>query len=408
MSTTASRAWMLLTLCGLAAGVAPAQFPTLELVPFLTGFPQPITHINHAGDGSGRLFIVGQPGRIRIFKEGALLDTPFLDITSQVLSGGERGLLSIAFSPNYLTNGYFYVYYTGRLPAVSNGDIVISRFRVSEDPDVADPSSETVLMTIPHFQLSNHNGGQLAFSPQDGYLYIGTGDGGGAGDTLCNAQRTDSLLGKMLRIEVDSAETYTIPPDNPFVGVEGYSPEIWALGMRNPWRFSFDRGTWDLYIADVGQNVWEEIDYQPAFSPGGQNYGWNIVEGPSCFSTTQCRPAPYACDDPTLILPIAWYRHVGGDCSVTGGFVYRGAMYPSMDGVYFYGDYCTGRIWGTRYNVETGAWDTAELLDSVLLISTFGEDELGNIYVADHGRGDIYLMTAVEAKKHGKKGKYEP
>jgi glucose/arabinose dehydrogenase len=261
---------------------------------------------------------------------------------------------------------------------------VVARYRlIAGDPNAADPASEEVILTVPQ-PFANHNGGQLAFGP-DGYLYIGMGDGGSAGDPLNNGQSTGTLLGKILRIDVEggTALPYDVPPDNPFVGVAGYRPEIWALGMRNPWRLSFDRGTGDLYIGDVGQNLYEEIDFQPAGDNVGRNYGWNIMEGASCFGSATCSTAG-------LTLPVFVYDHSLG-CSVTGGHVYRGAAFPSLKGIYLFGDYCSGRIWGMR---QTGAaWDNAPLLAPALNISTFGKDEAGNVYVANHANGDLWRIV---------------
>jgi uncharacterized protein (TIGR03437 family) len=361
--------------CLLASSALAA--PEIRLVPYASGFRQP-THVTHAGDGSGRLFVTEQRGSVRIIRNGAVLPEPFLDISARVSCCGERGLLSIAFPPGYPEKRHFYAYYTDR-----QGDIVISRFRLGSGPDVADPASETVLLTINHRQFGNHNGGQLAFGP-DGSLYIGTGDGGGAGDSLRNGQNTNSLLGKLLRIDVESgAVPYSIPAGNPFAGRGGFRGEIWAYGLRNPWRFSFDRETRDLYIADVGQNRYEEINFQPASAGGSQNYGWNIMEGRECFQSG-CNPAG-------LTLPVAQYPHGTGDCSVTGGFVYRGARFPFLRGIYFYGDYCTGKVWALERAGDV--WTSSLLLDTAYGISSFGEDEAGELYVADGGGGGVYLLA---------------
>ncbi|MGD8490211.1 MAG: PQQ-dependent sugar dehydrogenase, partial [Anaerolineae bacterium] len=293
-----------------------------------SGFERPV-QVTHAGDGSGRLFVVEQPGRIKIIEEGNTLPEPFLDITGLVVYGGERGLLGLAFHPDYPSNGYFYVNYT----RVEDGATVIVRYSVSpSNPDRADPNSASVLLEIPQ-PYTNHNGGQLLFSPVDGYLYIGMGDGGSGGDPENNAQDTSTLLGAMLRLDVDSATPYAIPPDNPYVGVDGRD-EIWAIGLRNPWRFSFDRDNGDLYIGDVGQNEWEEIDYQAAGTPGGVNFGWRCKEGSHEYNFVgDCLAAE-------LTDPIAEYSHDDGR-SVTGGFVYRGQDYPALTGRYFYADYVT-------------------------------------------------------------------
>ncbi|HEV8268347.1 MAG TPA: PQQ-dependent sugar dehydrogenase, partial [Thermoanaerobaculia bacterium] len=355
-----------------AASYASAAFgqpalPSVATVPRFTSLPSP-THVTNAGDGSGRLFVVLQGGRIRVVKGGSLLQAPFLDIAERVSCCGERGLLSVAFPTGYAAKKVFYVNYTNR-----NGDTTISRFRLTSNADVADPSSEEILLVIAQ-PFANHNGGQILFGP-DGYLYVGMGDGGSAGDPMNNAQNPASLLGKVLRIDVESAtKPYGIPATNPFVGRPGYRAEIFSLGWRNPWRFSFDRATNDFYAADVGQNQYEEVDFAPAGDAGGENYGWRTMEGLHCFS-----PAT-GCSTAGLEPPVAEYSHSLG-CSVTGGFVYRGPTYARLSGIYFYGDYCSGRIWGLKRSA--GAWQNAELLKTSLGITSFGEDEAGEIYVAD-------------------------
>lgn len=349
----------------------------LELV--ADGLNAPV-YVTHAGDGSSRLFVVEKRGAIRTLADGQANPAPFLDIRSIVGSrGSEQGLLSVAFHPDYTTNGFFFVNYTD-----TNGNTVVARYRVSDDPGLADPDSARIILTLDQ-PAANHNGGLLLFGP-DGYLYIGAGDGGRGGDPWGNAQNPQVLLGKMLRLDVDSGEPYTIPPDNPFVADPAVRDEIWALGLRNPWRYSFDRTTGDLYIADVGQNKWEEIDFQPARSPGGANYGWNIMEGTHCFSPST------NCDSTDLVLPITEYGHDVG-CSVTGGYVYRGSNFPQMAGAYFYGDFCSGRIWAL-YRDGAGEWRTTKLLDSGLSISSFGEDEAGELYVTDLGDGRLFRLVA--------------
>jgi glucose/arabinose dehydrogenase len=346
------------------------------------GFSQP-TFVTSAGDGSGRLFVVEKQGSIRVIANGAPLPDPFLDIRSLVGSSGtEQGLLGLAFHPHFAENGRFFVMYTAN--NAPNGDNTIAEYHVSSDPNRADPNSGRVLLAIPDF-APNHNGGMLAFGP-DGYLYAGTGDGGGAGDPQRNGQNLQALLGKLLRLDVDGGAPYAIPPDNPFAGRQDARPEIWAYGLRNPWRFSFDRATNDLWIADVGQNNWEEIDFQPAGSPGGQNYGWSIMEGMHCF-----RPATN-CDQTGLTPPVAEYGHDLG-CSITGGYVYRGQASPALTGVYLYGDYCSGRIWAL-YQTPDGAYHQAQLLQQNIQISSFGEDEAGEVYVAGLDTGTIYRLTA--------------
>jgi glucose/arabinose dehydrogenase len=345
------------------------------------GFTHPI-HLAHAGDASNRLFIVEQGGLVKVVKDGATLPTPFLNVSSLLKSAeGEQGLLSLAFPPGFSAGKrHFYVYYTANQGV---GDTVLARYRMTEDADVADSSSGQALLTIVQ-PFTNHNGGQLAFGP-DGFLYIGVGDGGSGGDPFGNAQNTDTLLGKLLRIDVESqAGAYTVPPDNPFVGKAGHSPEIWSFGLRNPWRFSFDRRTSDVFIADVGQNAFEEVDFQPAQSSGGENYGWNIMEGLHCFTDP-------GCSQEGLVMPIWEYAHGLGECSITGGFVYRGQEFPRLQGVYIYGDLCSGKIWGLKRAGD--AWENKLLLDTDLMIPTFGEDEAGNLYVADYMGGAIYKIN---------------
>jgi glucose/arabinose dehydrogenase len=356
--------------------------PELSLTRVLTGFSNPLG-ITHTGDGTGRLFIVERGGKIWLVKSGSSQKILFLDVSDRVITaGGEQGLLGLAFPADYAGKDYFYVHYTGS----PDGRTVVSRIRLSSDPDSADPSTEEVLLTTAQ-PFGNHNGGQLQFGP-DGYLYIGLGDGGSGGDPLKKAQDLTSLLGKILRIDVESdAEPYDIPSDNPFVNDPNAASEIWALGLRNPWRFSFDGATGDLYIGDVGQSSLEEINVQAAGSPGGENYGWSIMEGTRCFGSPSC-------DTTGISLPVAEYDHSQGECSVTGGSVYRGDEFPAMRGIYFYGDFCSGRIWGLQ---RQGAfWENVFLLDSPYLISTFGEDEAGSLYLADYASGDIYRITPVQ------------
>jgi glucose/arabinose dehydrogenase len=389
------RIFQTLLLLGVISGillpsqVATASTPTIDwpqisLTPYQSGFTSPV-HITHAGDGSQRLFVVEQSGIIRIIKDNIVLSTPFLDIHERVLYPGssERGLLSVAFPPDYASKGYFYVYYT-RL----DGNNQTSRFHLKPGkPNEADPFSEQSIILFNHPNYSNHNGGQLVFGP-DGYLYIGTGDGGGGGDPQGNAQNPASLLGKLLRIDVESGvDPYQVPATNPYTQTVGYLGEIYALGLRNPWRYSFDRQTGDLYIGDVGQDTQEEVDFQPASSHGGENYGWNTLEGNLCYNPSiNCVPPDrYA-------PPVAVYDHGTNDsngCSISGGGVYRGVNYPRMQGMYFYADYCKGRIWGLIYS---NGWHYQQLLDTSLWISTFGEDEAGNLYLADLASGVIYQI----------------
>ena len=365
-----------------SAQALPVGFPSISLTPRFSGLIQPV-FLTHAGDGSGRIFIVERGGIIKIAQNGSILAQPFLDISHRVHSvGGEQGLLSVAFPPDFAGKQYFYVYYTRH-----SGNNMVARYFVSADPNVADAASEQRILVLKHPTFQNHNGGQLAFSPITGYLYIGTGDGGGAGDPNGNAQNPSSLLGKMLRIDVESGsgvhKAYKIPRKNPFRRVPGFHSEIWALGLRNPWRFSFDRATGDLYIGDVGQNLIEEVDFQPAVNRGGRNYGWNILEGGLCFNPpTGCvRPVRYAG-------PLSTYNH-GTGVSVTGGYVYRGDTYPALQGFYFFGD-LTGKIFALN---RSDALPRALLLDTTLTITTFGEDEPGNLYVADYATGQIFEIT---------------
>jgi glucose/arabinose dehydrogenase len=369
-------------LCGSLFLSTPASWGavTIEAEPVVSGLSSPVG-ITHGGDGSGRLFIVLQGGRIVILDGGQLLSSPFLDISSLVSSGGERGLLGLAFHPDYAHNGLFYVNYTNTV-----GNTVIARYSVSGDPNLADPTSGSILLTITQ-PFSNHNGGQLQFGP-DGYLYIGVGDGGSGGDPQNNGQNLLKLLGKILRLDVDHGTPYEIPPDNPFVGNPDALEEIWAWGLRNPWRFSFDRLTGDLFIGDVGQSSWEEVDFQPATSTGGENYGWRLMEGNSCYN-----PASN-CNDGSLTLPILVYDHSVG-CSITGGYRYRGSKNPHLYGLYLYGDYCTGLIWGAQED-GLGGWNTTVLLDTDFSISTFGEDESGEIYFADLSSTDGTIYQVVD------------
>lgn len=369
-----NRPLLLLTI--LIATVACADdVPNIVLEPVMNGLAQPVA-ITHAGDS--RLFITLQDGRIVIWDGTRVLPEPFLDIRSRVQSGGERGLLSVAFHPRYNENGFFFVDYTDL-----NGDTVIARFHVSNDPNRADVNSFRQLLHIDQ-PFANHNGGQLQFGP-DGYLYIGMGDGGSGGDPGNRAQNLLELLGKLLRIDVD-ADPYAIPPSNPYAGQSSTRNEIWAYGLRNPWRFSFDRATGDLWIADVGQGNWEEIDFQPATSIGGENYGWRRMEGTHCFNPST------NCNDNSLVLPVIEYNHASG-CSVTGGYVYRGGRSPRLHGQYVYGDLCSGTIWGSFRDSTNGTITTRALIDTNFSISTFGEDLNGEIYVADYNSGAIYRIV---------------
>lgn len=352
---------------------APVTLPEpqdYQWVSVLSGVQSPIG-IANAGDGSGRLFIIEQGGIIRFSENGQLSDQPFLNIKDRVgANGSERGLLGLAFHPKYKENGYFYVNYTGK-----DGNSVVSRFTASGNE--ADPTSEKKLLGVPQ-PFPNHNGGSVAFGP-DGYLYLGFGDGGSGGDPLGNGQALTTFLGKILRIDVDSGDPYSVPIDNPFM-TGNVAHEVWAYGLRNPWRFSFDTVTGDMYIADVGQNQWEEVDFLRAGLPGGVNFGWNAMEGSH----------PYAgSNSDTFLGPIAEYSHSEGGCSITGGYVYRGAALPEWQGVYLYGDYCSGKIWGLHQDVA--GWQTSEMFQTGANISSFGVDENGEIYFSDYG-GEIFRL----------------
>ncbi len=353
----------------------PLETPQVKLERVVSGLSNPV-YLTHAGDGSGRLFVVEQNGIIRVIQEGVLLPKPFLDIRDRVESGGEKGLLSVAFHPNYETNRRFFVNYTARRGG--GLETLIAEYRVSAaDPNLADPMSERILLEVDQ-PFGNHNGGLVKFGP-DGMLYIGMGDGGSGGDPLGHGQDLQTLLGALLRIDVDSQAPYAIPPDNPFVGRSDARGEIWAYGLRNPWRFSFDHCTGGLLLADVGQNRFEEVDL---IEKGG-NYGWNIIEGAHCFNP------PTGCSTTGLKPPIAEYDHSLG-CSITGGYVYRGRQLPALMGRYFFGDFCSGRLWSLTETTQ-GSWTMTELLQTGLNISSFGEDEGGELYVVDHD-GAIYRL----------------
>lgn len=352
-----------------------AQDPyQLALLPGTDSLVRPV-FLTHAGDD--RLFIVEQSGIIRIWQDGALLPTPFLDIVADVDSrGNEEGLLGLAFDPNYATNGYFYVNLTAR-----DSTSRVARFSVSaDDPNQADPDSRLELLVVEQ-PYENHNGGMVAFGP-DGYLYLGFGDGGGQGDPNNFGQSKAGLLGKILRIDVSQGDQYEIPADNPFLSDSDYRGEIWATGLRNPWRFSFDRTTGDLYIADVGQNSIEEVNFQPA-GVGGQNYGWRFFEGSYNYLNPPGDKSPFT-------FPVAEYSH-GQHCSITGGYVYRGQALPALDGTYLYADYCSGVIWSL---VNTGGnWQSSVWMESDMNITSFGEDANGELYILSDSPDGIYQIV---------------
>jgi len=333
-----------------------------------SGLTRPVD-IQPANDGTGRLFIIEKYGVIRIFENGQLLDEPFLNINERVDdNGNEMGLLGFAFDPDYEQNGFFYVNYTG-----DRGDTHISRFHASGS--LADADSEKNLLIVEQ-PYENHNGGAVVFGP-DGYLYLGFGDGGLAGDPHQNGQDTSVLLGKILRIDVSNGDPYLIPSDNPF------GNEVWAYGLRNPWRISFDRASGDLWIGDVGQGDWEEVDYLPAGSESGANFGWSIMEGNHGYDGEA---------QPGLILPVAEYSHADtyGGCSVTGGYVYRGSALPEWNGIYLYADYCYGYVWGLI--LSDGQWQSKIMFETGMNITSFGQDESGEIYLASDS-GSVYILT---------------
>jgi glucose/arabinose dehydrogenase len=366
--------------------LAPAAAPdnSIVLQPFLSGITSPV-FITHAGDGTGRLFVVEQGGLIKVVKNGVVNPTPFLNVTSRIVSGGEQGLLGLAFHPQFKTNGKFYVFYTARPPAnqpppppdPNVGSNTLAEFHVTPGGDVANQDPDRILLSI-YDRAANHNGGNLAFGP-DHFLYIGTGDEGGGGDTFHNSQNLNSLLAKILRIDVDTPGTpdppgagYSVPPDNPFVGQANIRPEIWLYGLRNPWRWSFDRATGDLIIADVGQGNWEEVDRIP-HGQRGLNLGWNIREGTHCYP-----PGTTSCASAGLTPPVLEYGH-GPECSITGGYRYRGLANPAFSGLYFYADLCSGRVWKA---LPTGSsWSSTEALDTTLTPVSFGEDESGELFL---------------------------
>lgn len=361
---------------------APAGYAAVLVA---SGLSQPVALVAPPGD-TARCFVAEKTGTVRIVKGGQLLARPFLDIRDRVSAGSEQGLLDLAFHPQYASNGRFYVDYTDR-----SGDTHVVEFTVSANPDSASAAEREILAVSQPY--SNHNGGQLAFGP-DGYLYVALGDGGSGGDPQGNGQNLGTLLGKILRIDVSSGAPYAIPADNPFVGRAGARGEIWSYGLRNPWRFSFDPETGDMMIGDVGQDLWEEIDHEPA-GRGGRNYGWNRMEG------THCYPPGSSCDPTGLTLPVTEYGHSEG-CSVTGGYVYRGAALPELSGTYFYGDYCTGLI--RSFRIESGAAVDAHDWTTVLRtsaggtmqgLSSFGVDARGELYLVLLG-GEVYRLARKE------------
>ncbi len=354
---------------------AIAAVPTLALSfkSVATGISNP-TVITHANDA--RLFLVEQDGRIKILQNGAVLSSLFLDIAPLVKCCGEEGLLGLAFEPNYAQTGRFYVYYTN-----NDGDEVIARYAVGSNPNVADPNSGVILLTIPHPTNGNHNGGWLGFGP-DGFLYAATGDGGGGGDPFCAAQNLNDLRGKLLRLGVSGAVTYTTPVSN----VVGGRPEVWAFGLRNPWRNSFDRQTGELYIADVGQGAREEVNLAPASASAGTNFGWSQREGAQAYDGAHCPVSPTPAQEPFFD-----YGHDIGS-SITGGYVYRGAQFPAANGVYFFSDFISRRIWAAQRPSPGSLFSVQTVAQPGFGISTFGEDSAGELYAASYGAGQIYQI----------------
>ena len=356
----------------------PPVTGSLAVEQVASGLTDPIALASLPGDG--RLFVAEQIGTIRIVRDGVVDPTPFLDLRSRILAENERGLLGLAFHPDHADNGWVYVSFTDL-----SGDSRIERYTVSADPDVVDPQSMLLILAQDQPQ-ANHNGGQIVFGP-DGMLYIFFGDGGGSGDPQGNAQNLNTLLGKMLRVDVDGAAPYEIPTSNPFRGQAGRRDEIWAYGLRNPWRNAFDRVGGRLYIADVGQNELEEVDVVE-WNAAGVNYGWNRMEGSSCFEPST------GCDQTGLTLPILEYDHDDG-CSITGGHVYRGSAIPGIYGHYFYSDFCRGWLRSFRYlngeAVDRRSWDIGNIGN----VLSFGEDASGELYILS-SNGSVYRIVEPE------------
>jgi len=381
MSALGGAGLLAVALVGSHPAAASDLPPDLSLELFADGFTRPIA-VRHAGDGSGRLFVVEQAGRILIVDGGMVLAMPFLDISTVVDStGNEQGLLGLAFHPDFSINGLFFVNYTYD-PGPGSDRTRIARYEVPvTSPNQADVSSALEVLDIAQ-NGSNHNGGDLLFGP-DGYLYISVGDGGGQQDPNALAQDLGSLHGSMLRIDIDGGPPYAVPVGNPFDGVEGAAPEIWSYGFRNPWRFSFDRLNGDLFIGDVGQGLREEINHQPAASDGGENYGWSCMEGDVAVNYNPCDGNP-------LTEPILVYGH-NPECSVTGGFLYRGNI-GGLHGRFVFGDYCSGRIWFAL--PDGGGWTATEWADTAYAISSFGEDEDGELYLVHLDEGEVYRFQS--------------
>lgn len=373
-------AWLLWPQPTKQASTPITKLNTPLVQPKLTtaGLKSPTSILATSDPADVRLFVLEQDGLIRIIDESKkLIDTPFLDISSRVLPGGEMGLLGMTFHPSYKQNGYFYVNYIDK-----NQNTIIARYKVSSDTNVADSASEKILFTLKQ-PYTNHNGGDLVFGP-DGYLYIALGDGGSGGDPENRAQNKSEYFGKILRIDVNKGDPYSIPPTNPFVNEAGTKPGIWAYGLRNPWRISFDKETGDLYIADVGQGELEEVNLQKSSSKGGENYGWRCYEGKQAFKLDGCG------DSSDYVMPVLEYNHNEERCSITGGYVYRGNKYPALNGKYFYGDYCNGQLFYA--DNKNGTWTNVLAAKTSYSISTFGQGSDGELYFADFKTGSIYHL----------------
>ena len=363
---------LLLLLITVSSSIIYSQ--NIILTEFATGLTAPVEIVNN---GDSRLFVVQQNGAIKIvLPNGTVNATNFINLSTKIVFSGERGLLGMAFHPQYATNGYFFVYYN----QVNTGNIIVARYSVNPtNADIADVSTEKIILNIPK-PFTNHNGGSMHFAP-DGKLWISTGDGGSSGDPNNNSQNKNTLLGKMLRIDVNSTAAYNIPTDNPFVGIDG-ADEIWCYGLRNAWKFSFDTTTSNVLIADVGQGQFEEINKMP-ISQAGINYGWRCYEGDADYNTTGCAPKA------TMTFPLVAYNHAGGKCSVTGGYMYRGSLYPAFSGKYFFADYCSTQI-GMMNADNSIVWTTAFTGNN---FSTFGQDFNKELYVAAVNSGKIYKMS---------------
>ena len=380
-----SLAALLLTLSSVAAQDATVpQVPDgkqYQLLEITNGLERPLL-LTNANDGTNRMFVVEQGGKIwsMTVVDGTIQKQAFLDVSGIIsTNGNERGLLGLAFHPQFKTNGQFFINYTD-----VNGNTVVARYNVlASDPTVGDPNSASFVIQIKQ-PFPNHNGGNLTFGP-DGYLYIGMGDGGSQGDPNGNGQSKKALLGKLLRLDIDSAQPYAAPKDNPAATDPNFAPEVWAYGFRNPWRFTFDRLTGDLYIGDVGQNQWEEINFQAAGTAGGANYGWNIMEGSHRYSGEPVKDG--------LTAPIAEYSHNEGGCSITGGYVYRGETLKALNGVYLFADYCSGKIWST-FRDASSTWQTNLFKATDFAIPSFGQDESGELYVVNQGGSILKLVAA--------------